>query len=355
MKEELEKFIAMSNYAGERYDLIQAGGGNTSVKLDNGEMIIKASGFLLSEVDENTGYALVDNAKILNIIEDPKIINITNKRLRDQKGAEAVNNAKTVKGPRPSIETYLHAILCKYTLHVHAIAVNMLTSVKNWKLLLENIAPDILFVNYETPGIDLAIEMKKEITLYENRCNCKPSIICLQNHGLIITSDDFESIQELTENFISKVEIFLKIDFSRYKITNFLSKEINKYSKEVLTTYLSEDEYINNVLKTAKELFFKKPFCPDGYVFCGYKALEYKGSNSILEYINEYKQLPKLIVFNSFLYIVSKDLKKAKMIEDVCKNNLMILQETKEDIVFLDNSEISYLGNWEAEKYRQNL
>lgn len=33
MNEELEKFIRMSKYAGERFDLVQAGSGNSSVKL----------------------------------------------------------------------------------------------------------------------------------------------------------------------------------------------------------------------------------------------------------------------------------------------------------------------------------
>ena len=43
---EIQNFINISKYAGERFDLIQAGGGNSSVKLDNGQMLIKASGYL---------------------------------------------------------------------------------------------------------------------------------------------------------------------------------------------------------------------------------------------------------------------------------------------------------------------
>ena len=47
---ELENFILMSKYAGERFDIVQAGGGNSSVKLEDGSMLIKASGFSLSEI-----------------------------------------------------------------------------------------------------------------------------------------------------------------------------------------------------------------------------------------------------------------------------------------------------------------
>ena len=102
-------------------------------------------------------------------------------------------------------------------------------------------------------------------------------------------------------------------------------------------------------------MFFNKPFCPDGYVFCGYKAIEYSGEQSIADYLDTYKELPKIVIYNDHLYIVSKDLKKAKMIEDVLKNNVMIMEHAKENIVFLEDAEIAYLGNWDAEKYRQNL
>ena len=40
---ELKNFVEISKYAGERFDLVQAAGGNTSVKLKNSEMLIKAS------------------------------------------------------------------------------------------------------------------------------------------------------------------------------------------------------------------------------------------------------------------------------------------------------------------------
>ncbi len=41
---EMNDFIKISKYAGERFDLTQAGGGNSSVKNDDGTMYIKASG-----------------------------------------------------------------------------------------------------------------------------------------------------------------------------------------------------------------------------------------------------------------------------------------------------------------------
>ena len=88
MNRDLKNFIKISRYAGERFDLIQAAGGNTSVKLDNGEMLIKASGFLLSEIDQNNGYARVVTGDIISILESKEILNEKDKKKRN-------NNLKT--------------------------------------------------------------------------------------------------------------------------------------------------------------------------------------------------------------------------------------------------------------------
>lgn len=51
----MQGFIQISKYAGMRNDLAQAGGGNTSVKLDDRVMLVKSSGFQLADVSENSG------------------------------------------------------------------------------------------------------------------------------------------------------------------------------------------------------------------------------------------------------------------------------------------------------------
>ena len=67
---EINELVEISKYAGERFDLVQAGGGNSSVKFENGEMIIKASGFLLSDVNEDGGYSRVHTNQIAKIVKN---------------------------------------------------------------------------------------------------------------------------------------------------------------------------------------------------------------------------------------------------------------------------------------------
>ena len=49
----LGDFVKMSQLAGSRSDYVQGGGGNTSVKLKNGQMAIKASGYCLKDIEKD--------------------------------------------------------------------------------------------------------------------------------------------------------------------------------------------------------------------------------------------------------------------------------------------------------------
>ena len=76
---ELKNLLELSHYAGNRWDLVQAGGGNTSVKI-NDIMYIKASGYLLAELNDDFGVAKVDLEKIKRIPQNNKVLNCNNKK-----------------------------------------------------------------------------------------------------------------------------------------------------------------------------------------------------------------------------------------------------------------------------------
>ena len=56
----LADFARLSQTAGARPDYVQGGGGNTSVKLADGLMAIKASGYCLKDIYVDMAYAVVD-------------------------------------------------------------------------------------------------------------------------------------------------------------------------------------------------------------------------------------------------------------------------------------------------------
>ena len=355
-KEALDALIKMSKYAGQRFDLVQAGGGNTSVKFGN-QMYIKASGYLLSELTTTTGHTIVETDKVAAILDDAEMLEITDKKEKDATASKKLQLAKVSDGPRPSIETYLHALLYTYTLHVHSISVNMFTSHKDWLQKMEELDSEALCVRYETPGIELALELKKQMEVYLTIFGRLPHVIFLQNHGLIISSDNYEDIEVFNEKVVIAAEAKAGIDFSRYRDTTKISNCYNEAFHSDAIAYLSEDITITELLNQMNAEQLKKPFSPDGYVFCGYTILDIDEPKAdfFRKYQETYFDAPKIVRYGNRAYIMAADLKKAKMIEDVLKNNLLIANTLGTNLKFLEDSEIGYLGNWEAEKYRQKL
>jgi len=353
---ELNKLIKLSKYAGERFDLVQAGGGNSSVKLENGEMLIKASGFILSDVEINNGYSKVLTKQISEIINNKNVITEKNKRNRENITNSLVKDGTISKLNRPSIETLLHSFLYKYTLHTHPIVVNMVVIKKNWKNILSKIfnKDKIALVSYKTPGIELALELNKVL----KSSNEIHNIIFLQNHGLIITSSKFEDIKKINEYVIEKIESFLKVDFYKYKLTNKISALVNILKNDNNISYLSEDYYLNEQIKLNIKLFDFPPFCPDGFVFCGFSPVKISNLDDhkiIKSYFKKNFELPKIIIYKKMLFFIAQNVKKAKEMEEVMKFHISVLNESNKKINLLEKQELMYLSNWEAEKFRQNI
>ncbi len=352
MKQELKDFIKMSKYLGERFDIVQAGGGNTSVKLSNGTMLIKASGVYLSDIEENYGYAQVENDKVLSIFENVELKKEIHKRKKDAICSKIVNESNKLKEFRPSIETLLHSMMKKYTAHTHPIAVNIVCCRKNWKEILRKIDfgnYNIAFVNYKTPGIELAVELKQTI------CNTIPDIVFLQNHGLIVTADTIKELERLQEFVLDALENYININLKKYKLTNKVSKKINDTFQTNLISLICEDEYLEVMYKTNPHLYMTKPFCPDKMVYCGVKVCDLDNNKELELYKENFFEYPKVVTYKNHLFFIAKNIKKAKEIMDVFKFHTMSIIPQIGEINYLSDEEITYIGNWEAEKYRQKI
>lgn len=327
---ELNNLKMISRYCGERFDLVQAGGGNTSVKI-NDIIFIKASGFNLSDISEHKGYVCIKNKYLLNDLSNNTLKKITDYNMYGKL--------------RGSIETYMHSILKKYTIHLHPIQVNKILILKNSKSIIQNLFPDALIIDYVTPGLKVYNEIHNNYAEEE--------VIFLINHGLIINTDEYDKIRIILENIIDKCESYYNFNNSKYKLTNKISKYVFDNYKLNVISYLSQDIVITKYIQNNITLFAEKITFPDALIYCGIKPV-IGNIEDIKTYFNEYNELPKIVIINNNLIILSNSLKKCKEIEDVLKANLIIL-DTTEKKQYLSSDEICFLNNWEAEKYRQLL
>ena len=327
---ELTNLKMISRYCGERFDLVQAGGGNTSVKI-NDIMFIKASGFNLSDITKNKGYVCINNKELLNDLSNNTIKKITDYNMYGKL--------------RGSIETFMHSILKKYTIHLHPIQVNKILILKNSKYIIQKLFPNALIIDYITPGLKVYNKISKKYSGEE--------VIFLINHGLIINTNEFDKIKVILDNIIDKCNSYYNFDNSKYKLTNKISKYVFDHCKIDVISYLSQDIIITKYIQNNIKLFTEKITFPDALIYCGIKPLI--GNIKDIEiYFNKYNELPKIIIIDNLLFIISNSLKKCKEIEDVLKANLLIL-DTKEKKQYLSQDEICFLNNWDAEKYRKNL
>lgn len=334
---ELIKLKTISKYCGERFDLVQAGGGNSSVKI-NDLMFIKASGYHLTQISSKGGYVTINNKKLKKDIIENK--------------SKSIIHYNVIGSLRASIETYMHSILKKYTIHLHPIQINKILVCRDSKTIIKKLVPNSLIIDYFTPGINVCNEILK---LYNNE-----EIIFLINHGIIITSDDYDSILLKLEELLNIFEINQNLDFNNYKLTNkisnIISNNINKNDANNIEniSYLCEDKIINNYLLNKKELFTEAITFPDALIYCGLKILFIVSLEEIKNYLYKYNEPPKVIVYNELIYIINISIQKCKETEDVLKSNLMIL-DTDNEKTYLTNEEICYLNNWDLEKYRKML
>lgn len=356
--------IDLSKWAGQRFDLVQAGGGNSSYKTEESTMLIKASGTSLSEVNVHQGFVSIDLASLRKGLSKLRKQQETLDKEELEVAAEDLLNKVKEKGEsaRPSIETFLHAYLDTYALHTHGIVVNTIACRKNWRETFEQIYPECLCIDYKTPGIELALELDDKVSEYIKNNGKKPSIIFLQNHGLIVSAPTAQEVKFLSEEVTIKLEQHLNISNNTYRLSSVVSESLNAVFGLNKIAYLSNDAGLRELIANAKPLFFQRPFFPDTLVYCGSRLVVLNDFKDI-ETLNKFKEtvddIPRVVICRDLIFFIADSVRKAREIEEVLKFHLSVLvvnitQNIKpEEIQFLGEEELSYLAKWEAEKYRQ--
>lgn len=352
------EFVGLSRRAGERLDLVQAGGGNSSYKLADGTMLIKASGVSLSEVGPDKGFARVGVADVRAVLEHPEVLVIADKHAQDAKAAELMRAAVLEPAAKPSIETFLHALMGRVTLHTHPTVVNAVTCRPDWAETLGKLFPTAILVPYETPGIKLAFLLKERLASVAETPGDEPQVVFLQNHGLIVSAASAEAVLIETERVLSRLEALLGLDMSAYRSVSELSALIEQAGVERPVVYRSCDTELKEAVREVGYERLARHFCPDGFVYGGYEPVvlvDLADEGPVARYVARYGESPKVLLVQGEVYVAAQNIRKAKEIEDVFKFHATVLRHAGQDVQSLSDAEIAYLSGWDAEKYRQKL
>ncbi|OFY63454.1 MAG: hypothetical protein A3H98_14080 [Bacteroidetes bacterium RIFCSPLOWO2_02_FULL_36_8] len=208
--EELNSIIEISRKFGEDTDMVQGGGGNISVKVGDGKMYVKASGSTM-RMAESDSFIVVNVTEVLDILEDKDISELApgERDLIISKRLQGL--VKDGSNKRPSIETFLHALLNKYVVHVHPVYVNALTCINRGETLAEKIFEDkikYLWIGYDSPGYPLGVLLKNDLKKYVACNGTVPEVVFLQNHGVIISSYNEQDIYLLNDKVMKELKGF---------------------------------------------------------------------------------------------------------------------------------------------------
>ncbi|MBK0417533.1 class II aldolase/adducin family protein [Leucobacter sp. CSA1] len=186
----LNALVELSRRLGDpSADAAILGEGNTSVRIGEREMLVKASGAVLGDA-EAADFVPLDLGEAERLIGDPDA--------GDTEVSELFGRVAEAHGRRPSVEALLHAVVyastdARVVAHSHPTDVNALLCSERAELLIEGgLFPDQivvlgatpLLVDYIDPGIRLAREVALLLAEHIERHGESPRVIYLRNHGM---------------------------------------------------------------------------------------------------------------------------------------------------------------------------
>ena len=200
--------VYTSRLLGQDPSLVLHGGGNTSVKiieinivnLEEEILYVKGSGWDL-EFIEKAGFSPVRMDHMLNLsrldsLSDPQMVN----ELKTQ-----LTNASS---PSPSVETILHAALpFKFVDHTHADAVVTITNTLTGEDRIREIYGDrVVIIPYVMPGFDLA---KEVVRIFSEQSSDKTEGMILMNHGIFSFGENAKESYDRMISLVSEAEDYL--------------------------------------------------------------------------------------------------------------------------------------------------
>lgn len=341
--EEIKELVKMSNEIGRFTDLVQAGGGNTSVKTKDGKVIIKASGFTFSEMTETSGFSILNQNKISDFFEkyaettDPK----ENENMYNRALADSMFDLNL---PKPSMEAGMHIFLHRVVMHTHPVMANIINCMKGGEKiareLFSDITPEFLWLEYNNPGYSLAKEIKNKVYSYKSKNGVEPEVIFLKNHGIIISRDNPADCVKMTIEVNEKIFEYLKNNFGVERFPQIqldFKDNFHFNGSELVKQFVAKlDE---------NKQFLSKFLIPDDAVYCSEFSVQEDISN-----------LRKMTFGNQGVFYPFIE-KKARKLNEMLSAKLYILSAISKigEIDFLKDEDVDYVLNMESEKYRQSL
>ena len=341
MKNTISDLISISQYAGDRADYTQGGGGNTSVKnAEKGVMLIKASGYRLVDINETTAFVAVDKNKIYDYYNS---VDLSVEKDYEKESAEISKSSivplEGIATLRPSVEVGFHAILKKYVIHTHSVYANLLTCSMEGEELAAKLFKDkdfgFIFLPYINPGFELTLAMKNKIDEYVKETGKYPEVIFMKNHGLVVTGDYIDRVKAVNTDVNETIRNYFGLADDFRSVTLVPTETGFKSNTKIVTDFVKDN-------KLDKAVLDETPLYPDQLVYL----------NNILGHS------PNTLVVDGGNVYYNTDKKQATTLEETLAAYLFVVTTVKKanlTVSTMNEKEVYFINNWEAEKYRRSV
>ena len=345
----LAAFAKMSQEAGARSDYVQGGGGNTSVKLANGLMAIKASGFCLSDITADKGYAVLNGANIRKFYIENEPNAFENAETSGSECTKAnVVNVEGLAVLRPSVEAGFHSILKTFVLHTHSVYANLAACTVGGKAVAEKALAGADYswgwVDYQDPGAMLAFSIRDELNRVEKETGKIPSVIIMQNHGVIVHDDDADRCTAIHADANERIAAAYGLNGNAFPTISV---------KELAGgVYCADTPYLKEMLAAGKYGYDKlsnEPLYPDQMVFF---------ADTFYQDIDTLEEGKAVASSKTGEMVMRMGAKKALTLTETLSAVFFIWENVEKAGYTVSNMSAAarnFIANWESEKYRKSL
>ena len=319
--------------------LVQGAGGNISWKEDD-VLWVKGSGTWLANADKEDIFVPVN---LTGTIASLSQANFDSK-------PHVIGEQKL----RPSIETFLHALMPqKIVVHLHAIDVlahlvsrDSEASIQRLFREAKQSAINASFVEYQKPGQDLAWAIDRALKHQPNT-----NVVLLKNHGIVIGCNSTQEIQQL----LQIITDICKYNNVPQKVPSL--EKLPEVANEIAERYVTFPDISVQALALDPSLFKRLQadwvLFPDHAIFLGPKAFSYTSWADFLA--SDLGVIPELIFIENVGVFVKPDFSLAKTAQLRCYFDVISRVAPEADLEPLDDEAIYVLLNWDAEKHRQQM
>ncbi len=347
--QQLQTFARLSRALGARADYVQGGGGNTSVKLKDGLMAIKASGYCLGDIDVDKAYAVMNYKALQDFYLGNQPGDFEDVEKAGSDCAKA--NTLTIDGImplRPSVEAGFHSLLKTFVLHTHSVYANLAACSTSCREIAQIAFAGAdyswAWVPYCNPGVNLTFVIRDAMIEAEKRTGKVPAVILMQNHGIVVHDDNPDiclAIHADANERIAKIFGMGGSDFPKVSI------------RELAAGYFMADTpYLKEQLLHAaysQQSLIEQPLYPDQMVFLRDSFFVDK------ETVEEGQCVVNTKTGELLMRVTEKN---ARTVTEMLTAVFFLMEEIEKAgyrLSTMDDSAQEFIANWESEKYRKSI